>query len=80
MMLVLITLAISTWLNTIYFLKTVITLYRKPVEGMEYPVEKGRRGFCFNASLVCFSLATIALGLFSQYLIEAITTGLTMFG
>ena len=80
MMLVLITLAISTWLNTIYFLKTVITLYRKPVEGMEYPVEKGRRGFCFNASLVCFSLATIALGLFSQNLIEAITTGLSMFG
>lgn len=32
-MLVLITLAISTWLNTLYFLRTVITLYRKPVPG-----------------------------------------------
>lgn len=80
MWLMLITLAISTWLNTIYFLKTVITLYRKPLEGAVYPVEKGRRGFCFNASLVCFSLVNIGLGLFSQSIIEAITNGLHMFG
>lgn len=80
MILVLITLAISTWLNTIYFLKTVITLYRKPLEGASYPVEPGRRGFCFNASLIAFSAVNVALGLFSQGLIQAITTGLAMFG
>ena len=80
MMLVLITLAISTFLNTIYFLKTVITLYRKPLEGVQYPVERGRRGFCFNASLVLFSIVNIVLGMFSQGIIEAISRGLANFG
>lgn len=80
MILVLVVLVISTWLNTIYFLKTVITLYRKPLPGAEYPVERGRRGFCFNASLVLFAGVNVALGLFSQGVIEAITRGLTSFG
>ncbi|MBE5804310.1 MAG: sodium:proton antiporter [Clostridiales bacterium] len=80
MMLVLIVLVISTWLNTIYFLKTVITLYRKPLPDASYPVERGKRGFCFNASLVLFSVVNVALGLFSQGIIEAITNGLTNFG
>lgn len=80
MILVLGVLVISTWLNTIYFLKTVITLYRKPLPGAEYPVERGRRGFCFNASLVLFAGVNVALGLFSQGVIEAITRGLTNFG
>ena len=80
MMLVLIVLVISTWLNTIYFLKTVITIYRKPLPDASYPVERGRRGFCFNASLVLFSAVNVALGLFSQGIIEAISRGLSNFG
>ena len=80
MMLVLIVLVISTWLNTIYFLKTVITIYRKPLPEASYPVERGRRGFCFNASLVLFAAVNVALGLFSQGIIEAITNGLSHFG
>lgn len=80
MMLVLLVLVISTWLNTIYFLKTVITLYRKPLPGADYPVEKGRRGFCFNASLVLFAAVNVALGLFSQGIIEGISRGLNIFG
>ena len=80
MMLVLIVLVISTWLNTIYFLKTVITIYRKPLPEASYPVERGRRGFCFNESLVLFSLVNVALGLFSQGIIEAISNGLKNFG
>jgi len=78
--LVLVTLVISTWLNTVYFLRTVITLYRKPLEGAEYPVEKGRRGFIFNAALVAFSALNIVLGLYSQQLVNMITSGLAMFG
>lgn len=77
---VLVVLIISTWLNTIYFLRTVVTLYRKPVEGVAYPVEKGQRGFCYNAALVCFCVVNVALGLFSQSLISTITEGLSMFG
>lgn len=80
MILTLVVLAISTALNTVYFLKTVITLYRKPLEGASYPVERGRRGFCFNCSLICFAAVNVALGLFSQPLVRLITAGLNTFG
>ena len=80
MMLTLVVLAISTWLNTVYFLKTVITLYRKPLEGVVYPIDHGRRGFCFNASLICFSVVNVGIGLSSQHIMTAIRTGLDMFG
>ena len=79
MMLVLAVLAVSAMLNTVYFLKTVITLYRTPLPGARYSVEKGRRGFCFNAALVLFSLANVFLGLFSQEILSAITQGLKNF-
>ena len=78
--LVLVTLALSTMLNTMYFLRTVITLYRKPLPNADYPIEKGQRGFCFNASLVLLALVNIALGIFSQAVINMITDGLGMFG
>lgn len=80
MMLALLVLAISTGLNTVYFLKTVITLYRKPLDNADYPVARGRRGFCFNASLVGFSAVNVALGLFAQSINGAISAGLNMFG
>lgn len=79
-LLVLIVLAISTALNTVYFLRTVITLYRKPLPTAHYPVEKGQRGILFNAALVCFAVANVVLGLFSQSVVEAIVTGLNTFG
>ena len=77
--LTLVALAVSTWLNTMYFLRTLITIYRKPDESAHYPAERGRRGFCFNCSLVLFSAVNIGLGLFSQSIIDAIMTGLRMF-
>ena len=78
--LVLAVLTISTSLNTVYFLRTVITLYRKPLEGADYPAEKGRRGVCFNVALVLLALQNILLGLFSQTVINMITDGLRTFG
>ena len=78
--LVLLVLAISTALNTVYFLRTVITLYRKPVETAQYPVEKGQRGILFNVSLICFAVANVALGIFSQTIVSAIVKGLSTFG
>ena len=80
MLLVLLVLIVSTFLNTVYFLKTVITLYRKPLPGVHYPKEKGQRGFCFHAALVLFSVANISLGLFSQSVMDAISHGLAHFG
>ena len=59
-LLVLVALAISTWLNTVYFLRTVITLYRPALPGSNYPVEKGRRGFCFSLSCVAFAAVNVA--------------------
>ena len=78
--LVLIVLAISTALNTVYFLRTVITLYRKPLETAHYPVEKGQRGILFNAALIAFAAANVVLGLCSQTVVNVITTGLSTFG
>ncbi|MBQ4579899.1 MAG: sodium:proton antiporter [Clostridia bacterium] len=79
-LLVLIVLAISTALNTVYFLRTVITLYRKPLETAHYPAEKGRRGLLFSAALVAFAVANVMLGLCSQGVVNAIVTGLSTFG
>ena len=50
------------------------------MDGVSYPVEPGRRGFCFNFSLICFSAVNVALGIFAQPIISAITVGLGMFG
>ena len=80
MLLVLAALVISTWLNTLYFMKTVITIYRQPRPDVSYSVEKGQRGFCFNASLLCFTAANISLGLFAHVITDAITRGLAIFG
>ncbi|MGN0971825.1 MAG: proton-conducting transporter membrane subunit, partial [Aristaeellaceae bacterium] len=80
MLLVLAALVISTWLNTLYFMKTVITIYRQPRPGVSYPVEKGQRGFCFNASLLCFTAANLCLGIFAHVITDAITRGLAIFG
>ncbi|MDD6049886.1 MAG: proton-conducting transporter membrane subunit [Clostridiales bacterium] len=79
-LLVLLVLAISTSLNTVYFLRTVITLYRKPLETAHYPAEKGQRGVLFNAALVCFAVVNVLLGICSQTIVSAIVTGLTTFG
>ena len=78
-LLVLVTLAISTWLNTVYFLRTVITLYRPALPDAHYSVEKGKRGFCFSLSCVAFAAVNVALGILSQPIVNAIAKGLSMF-
>lgn len=80
MVAVLLTMAISAALTTVYFLKTVITLYRPPLEGRAYPPVPGKGGFLFNMALVIFALANVALGVFSQPIVVAIAEGLRMFG
>ena len=80
MLLVLLGLVVSTWLNTLYFLRTVVTLYRTPVEGVIYPKEKAQRGFWYQAALILFVLANLAMGMLSQPIVRIITDGLAMFG
>ncbi|MCQ2519027.1 MAG: sodium:proton antiporter [Lachnospiraceae bacterium] len=76
--LVVVVLMASTALNTVYFLKTVITLYRITDHAYEIPVKKPE--FLFRVSLILFALLNIGLGVMSQYFINAINRGIIMFG
>lgn len=73
----LIVLAISTILNAIYFMKTVIRIYT-PVES-EYPVISMKKHKVFTVAMLCFIVLNVYLGLYSDVLVEVIETGLSMF-
>ena len=77
----LVVLAISTILNAIYFIHTVVTIYT-PVE--EDGKEQERRHWhekpWVTISLVIFIALNFILGLYSQPVVDLITRGLHMFG
>ena len=77
MLIVLLVLAASTILNTIYFLRTVITLYRPALS--EAPETKHHPSPASVLSMLCLIAVNFALGTFSQPIIEAIRAGLRMF-
>ncbi len=80
-MLVLLVLAVSTCLNTMYFLRTVITLYSKPLESEDKPALPAfHGGWAFALALVLFCVVNVGLGLFAQPVINAINAGLATFG
>ena len=73
----LIVLAVSTILNAIYFMKTVIRIYT-PVE------EKGEHITCRQEKLyaltcICFIVLNVILGVLSQPIVDWIQAGLDMF-
>lgn len=78
----LIALAISTVLNAIYFMKTVIRIYT-PVSGDKAPAEgrmiRMKEQPAKSAALVFFVLLNLALGLSSEPVIRLIESGLGMF-
>ena len=78
----LIALAVSTVLNALYFMKTVITIYMPPAKDTES--EAGRNITMWeqpgkSAALVCFIILNLMLGLSSEPVIHLIETGLEMF-
>ena len=79
--LTLVVLAISTILNAIYFIHTVVTIYT-PVE--EEKAEQERRHWhekpWVTISLVIFIGLNFMLGIYSQPVVDLITQGLRMFG
>ncbi len=79
--LTLVVLAISTILNAIYFIHTVVTIYT-PAE--EESTEQERRYWhekpWVTISLVIFIALNFVLGVFSQPVVDLITRGLQMFG
>ena len=75
----LIVLALSTILNAIYFMKTVIRIYvpdRRPDCG----IITGKDEKLYAATLVCFIILNVALGMLSEPIVQWIRTGLSMFG
>lgn len=74
----LIVLGISTVLNAIYFMKTVIRIYT-PVEDTGYPTVSWRSGKVYAATLVCFMVLNVILGVCSQPIVDLIEAGLNMF-
>jgi len=74
----LIVLGISTILNAIYFMKTVIRIYT-PVEDYEYGKITFKNMKAYAVTLVCFILLNVFLGVSSQPIVDLIEQGLAMF-
>lgn len=73
----LIVIAISTILNAIYFMKTVLRIYT-PVQ-TDYEVRTFRKQKLFVISAICLVAINILLGTMSQLLVDLIGKGLEMF-
>ncbi len=74
----LIVLGISTVLNAIYFMKTVIRIYT-PVEVNKDSSIAFRDMKLYAVTLVCFMVVNITLGVSSQPVVDLIEQGLAMF-
>lgn len=74
----LIVLGISTILNAIYFMKTVIRIYT-PVEETSYPSVTFKDMKLYAIVLVFFIILNITLGISSQPIVDMIEQGLAMF-
>lgn len=76
--LVLIALAISTLLNAVYFLHTVVSLYRKPKEDISYPQAEKTPQYVKLALLSWVGLI-VYLGVYSEPVLKVIEAGLKTF-
>ena len=79
MLMVMGVLAVSTALNTVYFLKTVITLYRPSADPALFKAGIYHSGVLYSGALVVWMAVTVALGVFSQPVVAAIRQGLHLF-
>lgn len=79
----LIALAVSTVLNTVYFLKTVIRIYtpvpKKILEEKKYTSITVKMQPVKAAAMICFIVMNLILGLFSEPIVRLIEDGLRMF-
>ncbi len=74
----LIVLGVSTILNAIYFMKTVIRIYT-PVGYSAYPSITFVKMRVYAVTLVAFILLNVILGISSQPVVDMIRQGLAMF-
>ena len=76
MWLTLLTLALSTVLNALYYIPAVTVLWSKPQpeeKGETLPVDK-----TFTVSTVCFIAAVLVLGIFFDPIMTVIETGVAL--
>lgn len=73
----LICLAVSTILNTVYFMKTVLRIYT-PVK-TDYICIKWKENLCCGIVCIFFIILNIALGMYSEPIVELISRGIAMF-
>ncbi len=73
----LIVLAVSTVLNAIYFMKTVIRIYT-PMES-RHPSVSIKKNRLYAFTLLCFMVLNVVLGMCSQPITDWITQGLSVF-
>ena len=76
--LVLVALAVSTLLNAVYFLHTVVSIYRRPAEDVLYPPAHHIPRYVVAARFVSM-LMTVYLGIGSGPIMRVIESGLKMF-
>ena len=74
-----IVLAISTVLNTVYFMRTVLTIYR-PVDAENRKPHGIMPSGIETAATIGMILVNIALGVASQPIVRMLEAGLDMFG
>ena len=72
-------LAISTLLNVLYLMKTVITLYRPARAGFSAPANVVGHNRRLTVSLIAFIVMNVMVGLMANPLMQAIRSGLEMF-
>lgn len=73
-----IVLAISTILNAVYFMKTVIRIYT-PVSGSTYEIRRFKNQKIYAVTIGFFVIMNLVMGIFSQPIMDLITIGLDMF-
>ena len=71
-------LVVSTLLNTIYYLRTVITIYSPADNPAEY--HRNRYDLPFVISSAIFAILIVALGVFPAEIIEIIEKGIALLG
>ncbi|NLW20115.1 MAG: sodium:proton antiporter [Clostridiales bacterium] len=76
--LVLIALAMSTLLNAVYFLHTVVSIYRRPTQELVYPAVDPMPRYAAAAMLASL-LLIVYLGVGSEPILQVIETGLKTF-
>lgn len=75
---VLIVLGISTILNAIYFMKTVIRIYT-PCKNQEFPIVRAGKEKLHTAVLILFIALNLVLGCMSDIVVDLIHRGIKMF-